>query len=497
MRRLNEATLALLPASVRRPQYDRTALAVGMAHIGVGAFHRCHQAEFADDMLEARFGPWGVAGVNLRPPRLADSLGAQDHLYSRTLREGDSAQTRVIGCLKRCIDVETPQSAECAIATLADPAIGVVTMTLTEKGYCHLPSTGRIDWTNPDVEADLAGARIPRSALGLLAAALERRRRADDGLTLISCDNIPANGAILRSVLLDFAAARAPALARWIEAQVAFPCTMVDRIVPATAPGDLDIIAGVLGVRDHGAVVGEPFRQWAIEDSFAGPRPPWDLAGAQFVADVAPHEQAKMRILNAAQSTLSHLGALCGRGFSFEAAADPVLGAMVRRMLTRESGATLGWGAADVERYIDTALRRIGNSAIRHRCHQIGTDGSQKIVQRLLRPLRELRAAGRPAPLLCLALAAWMAYVLAASARFGRRYDVSDPHAAAIVALADGQALDFAALARAVLGIDAVFDPGDAGLAAALGRHLEALLAADPRAHVLAALNGDTNMGDT
>lgn len=313
MDRLASRHLASLPAAVRRPRYDRDALRVGWAHIGVGAFHRCHQVEYADDMLEAEFGDWGIVGVNLAPPRLGDLLAPQDCLYSRTLREDTRRETLILGAIKRVVEVADPSSAETAIAALASPEIQVVTMTVTEKGYCIVPSTGELDLDHPGLKADLGGDAPPRTLLGLLTTALERRMQAGaQGVTLVSCDNIPSNGARLRSALLDFAGRRSVKLSRWIERETGFPGTMVDRIVPATSEGDIAEVSAVLGARDESAVVGEPFRQWVIEDRFRSARPPWDLAGAQFVADAKPYEQIKMRVLNAAQSTLSHQGPWSG-----------------------------------------------------------------------------------------------------------------------------------------------------------------------------------------
>jgi fructuronate reductase len=488
MRRLTRESLSEAAPSARRFAYDRSRLRVGMAHIGVGAFHRCHQGEFTDDMLEARFGPWGVLGVNLYPPYLSDLLAPQDHLYSRTLREGAGEETRVVGSIVRSIDVSDAASAEAAVRDLAAPSLSVVTMTVTEKGYGLVPSSGALDPDNSGVQADLAGGWPPRTLLGLLAAALERRRHADaPPPTLISCDNIPSNGARLRSALLAFTATRSAPLTRWIEARVAFPSSMVDRIVPATTSQDIDRIAERIGVRDEAAVVGEPFRQWVIEDHFAGDRPRWDLAGAEFVRDAKPYETIKMRVLNGAQSTLSHWGALVGREFSFEAAADPPLRTLVQRMLQRETLTTLpelkGMAAAD---YIETSLARIANSAIRHRCHQIGTDGSQKIAQRLLAPARERAAAGLESPLLTLSIAGWIAYVLAGARRFGRRWIASDPWASVLIASGEPCGEDFVALARAVLGIEAIFgsDLASPPLVEAVGAHLRGLLDGDPRAYL-------------
>ena len=485
--RLSSATILRLAPAIRRPRYRREDLQIGMAHLGVGAFHRCHQAVFTDDMLETRMARWGVVGINVRPPRLADSLGAQDGLYTATLRQGDTAETRVIGSIRRVIDVESAPGLADAMAALAGPDIDVVTMTLTEKGYCHVPATGKLDETNGDVQADATGSAVPKTALGLLALALDRRRALHGtGLTLISCDNIPGNGSILRSVLTDFARRRSPDLADWITAQVTFPSTMVDRIVPATQGGDIEHIRAVTGLTDLGAVVGEPFRQWVIEDSFVGRRPPWDMVGASFVSEVKPYEMIKMRVLNAAQSTLSHLGALLGHEYSFEAAGDPVLAAVTRTMLEQETAWTLPVLAGmEVAPYIETTFQRIGNTAIRHRCHQIGTDGSQKIVQRILDPLRERLRAGLAADRLSLAAASWIAYVASGASRFGARWQPSDPWAATVIGMAEANG-DPRGLARAVLGIRPVFgeDMAKETMVDAIGRHLAGLISADPAGYL-------------
>ena len=465
-----------------------------MAHVGIGAFHRCHQAEFSDDMLEAKFGPWGIVGVNMRAPRLADLLAPQDCLYSRTLRQDGRSETRIIGAVRCVIDVEDKASAEAAIAALAAPSVQVATITVTEKGYCLTPSTGELDRGNSDLSADLQGAFPPRTLLGLLALALERRRLSGvAGLTLVSCDNIPANGVRLRTAVSEFAATRSSALARWIEERVAFPSTMVDRIVPATTTEDIENASAAIGARDEAAVVGEPFRQWVIEDKFAGDRPPWDLAGAQFVPDAKPYELIKMRVLNAAQSTLSHLGALVGHEFSFEAANDPVLATLTRRMLERETSTTLPELAGmEVSLYIESSLARIRNSAIRHRCHQIGTDGSQKIAQRLLDPLRERLAVGRASDLLTLSVAGWIAYCLKGARRFGAGWAPSDPWAEALIEMGE-RTTDFRELAASILAITPIFgrDFARPQLVDPIARRLRGLLQKDPRAYLVERLSDE------
>lgn len=480
--RLSPATLDRLPAAVRRPGYDRAALGIGMAHVGVGAFHRCHQAEFTDDMLAARFGRWGIAGISIRPPALGPTLGAQGGLYTRVLAEGDARDARVIGCHLRSVDSQGSPGA--ALAVLADAAVEVATITVTEKGYCHRPADGGLDADNPDIRHDRAAPEAPRSLPGLLARALDLRRASHGRpLTLVSCDNVPGNGAILAGVVRALADGR-PGLADWIAANAAFPSTMVDRIVPATTPADVAALEAAHGYADAALVVGEPFRQWVIEDRFAGRRPPWDLAGAEFVADVVPFERLKMRVLNGAQTTLANLGVLAGHAHTFEAVADRRLAAFTRAMLTEETIPTLGpVPGTDPLAYRDRSLARIANRAIRHTCHQIATDGSQKLPQRLVNPAAERLARGAPVPRLTVAIAAWMAYLVRASARFGRQWQAADPEAARVAAIADHAGDDAAALVAGILALDTVFAPAlaaDAGFRAGLANALALLLSPDP-----------------
>ena len=486
--RLCAATLDRANPAVRRPRYDRRETGVGMAHLGVGAFHRCHQGEFTDDALEAQGGDWAVIGINLRAPRLADALGAQDGLYARRLRDGDGVDdVRIIGCLREVVDAQDESSL--AIAALANPRIKIVTLTITEKGYCHVPATGALDEAHPDIVHDRAHPEAPRSAPGVILAALARRWRAGAaGVTLLSCDNIPANGAVLRGVVRALADSRPPGLARWIEEAVAFPSSMVDRIVPATTEADLDAIAARLGLTDAAGVVGEPFRQWTIEDHFAAGRPAWDAAGAQWVGDVMPYERIKMRVLNGAQSTLCTLGALAGLDYTFEDIRHPVLERFVRRMLEEETAPTLpvapGMAAGP---YIDLSLRRLRNPSIRHRNHQIATDGSQKIVQRLLNPLRERLAAGASFERLACAVAGFIAYAAAAAPRHGARWTPSDPFAATLREIAEGSAGDTDALARRALAIEAIFGADLAqapAVVAAIARHCAGLLSDAPVAYL-------------
>ncbi|TIR67033.1 MAG: mannitol dehydrogenase family protein, partial [Mesorhizobium sp.] len=299
--KVGPALLGGLPPEVRKPAYDRSALRPGIAHIGVGAFHRCHQAEYTDDLLADDFDRWGLVGINIRPPVLAETLGRQDGLYTRLIRQNNEIEARVIGSIVRVVDSQ--QSAAPALEVLASPDIEMVTMTVTEKGYCHIPSSGALDLDHPDIVHDLANPEAPRSVPGILARALELRMGSHGRpVTLLSCDNIPANGTILSTVVQTFAERRGNGLADWIAANVAFPSAMVDRIAPATTEADIETVEQRFGYRDSAVVVGERFRQWVIENRFAGRVPRWDRIGAAFVDDVTPFEHLKMRVLNGAQT---------------------------------------------------------------------------------------------------------------------------------------------------------------------------------------------------
>ena len=474
--RLSPALVPGLPLGVTRPSAGGAGR---MAHIGMGAFHRCHQAEYAEDLAD-----WGIVGINLRAPSL-QGLAAQGGLYTRLIRDGSRVEARVIGAVRRVVDSQA--SAVPALSVLSDPAIGVVTMTVTEKGYCHHPATGLLDLDHPDIVQDLAHPQAPRSLPGVLVRALEMRQGKP--LTLISCDNIPANGAVLKGVVIGLAERFDAGLAGWIDRNCAFPATMVDRIAPAPVAADRDWVARELGYLDEAVVVCEPYKQWVIEERFAGLVPDWDRVGAQFVADVEPYETLKMRVLNGAQTTLAHLGALSGLEHTSDDMADPVLSGFVEAMLLGETLATLRVVPGIVaETYVGQSLARLRNTAIRHRNHQIATDGSQKIVQRLLNPIAHRLRRGQPVPLLSAALAGWMAYLIRPAARFGGQWVADDPYAVRVAAIADKVGHDAGRLVAAILRLDGIFAPefgGNAGFVAGLARALDGVLTGDPRVYLL------------
>jgi fructuronate reductase len=472
MKRLNEETLPLAPAGVRRPGYDHAKTRVGFAHIGVGAFHRCHQAEYTEDALEAGADDRAEIAINIRPPSIEAQLVPQDGLYTRLLVEGDKAEARVIGSIKRVLDAD--REPEKAIAALADPGIDVVTMTVTEKGYCHIPATGALDWDRPEIAEDLKRASGRQSLPGFLAEMLAQRMAAKAPLTLISCDNIPGNGHILRNVVSSFAEVADKTLATWISDNVRFPSTMVDRIVPATRPEDLKRVEELAGYRDEGVVVGEPFRQWVIEDDFNRPRPSWDVAGAEFVRDVEPYEFIKMRVLNACQTALSYLGALSGLGTTCDDVHDPLLRDFAERMILAESAAVLpDVPSMQVGPYLKLTISRLANPAIRHSNHQIATDGSQKINQRILQPLRDRMARGLPSPLLETAISGWVAYLAKSQPAFGAAWAASDQIMPFVADIARKSSGDIGAFTKLFIGNRAIFGDRLAENAAIVARVAE------------------------
>jgi len=453
--RLSPVTLAALPASVRRPAYDRTGLAPGIVHLGLGAFARAHLCEYTEDALALEAGPWGITGASLQRPDQRDRLEPQGGLYTLLKRAPAGPELRIIGCVGEVL--VAPESPAALVARLAAPSTRIVSLTVTEKGYCHDPATGRLRADHPDIIHDLAHSDAPRSTIGLIVAGLKARRAAGLGpFTALSCDNLPHNGGVLRGLVRDFAALTDDALAGWIEANGAFPATMVDRIVPATTDADIAEVAGLIGVEDAAPVIGEPFRQWAIEDVFAAGRPAWERVGAQMVSRVAPFEFMKLRMLNGAHSSLAYLGYLAGHETVADASGDPVLARFLQGLwaeIIPTVPAPQGVALAD---YAGALLARFRNPAIRHRTWQIAMDGSQKLPQRLLGTIRDRLKAGAGIDHLALGIAAWIRYVSGTDEK-GAAIDIRDPLAATFAEKAKAAGRDAAALSRSLLGIEAIF----------------------------------------
>ncbi|HXT09639.1 MAG TPA: mannitol dehydrogenase family protein [Roseiarcus sp.] len=480
MSRLSLNTLDRLPATVARPRYDVAAVRVGVVHLGVGAFHRAHQAVYLDDRLAAGETQWAICGASLRSPQTSRALDPQDRLYALSVRSEAGEDLRVIGALRQLVG-----AGEALLAAMSDPAVRIVTLTVTEKGYCHDPAARQLDELHPDIRHDLANPRTPRSAPGFLVEALARRRSAGTApFAIVSCDNLPSNGVTARAVIARLAQLRDADFGRWVSGEVAFPSTMVDRIVPATTDEDRARIAAGLGVEDAWPVVSEPFSQWVIEDRFPSGRPRFEDSGATLVGDVAPFELAKLRLLNGAHSALAYLGYLAGYETVAEAMADENLAGLVAGLMTQEAAPTLDARATgDLDPYIARLLARFRNPALRHRTWQIAMDGSQKLPQRLLETARARLAAGQPIERLALGVAAWMRYVVGVDEQ-GRAIDVRDPLAARLKAIAERQGLEATRLAPALAAVGEVFGAdlaADPRFLAAVTSALAALIAKGAR----------------
>ncbi len=332
---LSDATLARHAARVAVPGYDRAALAPGVVHLSVGSFHRSHQAAYLDALARSGETGWGVVGVGLRHRELRDRLATQDGLYTLVERGHDGDRARVIGVLSRYLFA--PDDPGAVLDALADEPTRLVSLTVTGAGYKLHPSSGELDLDDPEIRADLADPAAPRSALGFLVEGLDRRRRAGRAsVTVLSCDNMPANGQVTRRVTVAFARLRDERLAEWIEREVAFPSSMVDRITPKTTREDRAFVARRFGVADRWPVITESFSHWIIEDEFCNGRPPLEAVGIHFVSDVQPYALTKTRLLNAGHCALGHLGQLAGHRRADRAVADPVFRDYVSRLMEQD-----------------------------------------------------------------------------------------------------------------------------------------------------------------
>ena len=404
-----------------------TRPASGIVHLGLGAFFRAFGCVYVADAMAASGGDWGIIGVSLRSPAIRDALRARDWAYQSVTLAPTGEDIRDITVLNDVL--VAPENPGAVLAAMADPAIKIVSLTVTEKGYCHNPATGGLNLDHPDIQADLRST-LPVSAPGYIVRALQMRRAAGHApFTVLTCDNLPDNGKLVRALVLDLAHRIDPDLGDWIATQGRFPCTMVDRITPATTQADIDRIAALTGIPDAAPVLHEPFAQWAIEDDFVNSdRPDLATAGAEMVSDVAAHEQMKLRMLNGTHSALAYTGYLGGHDTIAATMADPVYAAYVRALWNEIMPAVTAPDGVALPAYADALFARYANPAIQHRTWQIAMDGSQKLPQRILGTLQDNIAAGRSINGLCIAVAAWMRYV-SGTDEAGQPIDVRDPMA--------------------------------------------------------------------
>ncbi len=409
-RPLNDRALAAHAARLRVPTYDRSALSPAIVHIGVGSFHRAHQAVYLDELAQRGITTdWGVVGVGLRRRDMKDALAPQDGLFTVVSRDGGD-EARVVGSIVEVL--YAPDERDAVLAALADPRTRIVTLTITGAGYPVDTETGELT-DDADVRADLADPAHPRTALGYLAQGLDQRRRAGAApFTVLSCDNVPHNGATAHAALVAFAARRAPALAAWIDAEVTFPNTMVDRITPATTEETHELVAGAYGVDDRWPVVTEQFSQWIVEDRFCNGRPPLEEVGVQFVDDVEPYELMKKRLLNGSHSALGYVGYLLGHRDTAGAMTDPLVRGYLACLMGHEIAPLLPEvPGIDLDEYQVTLLARFANPKVGDQLARLCGRGSTKVPAYLLPSIVEARRLGRPHELLNLAMAAWVRYL--------------------------------------------------------------------------------------
>jgi fructuronate reductase len=389
---------------VRTPAYDPAALGCGIVHLGVGAFSRAHLAMFTEDAIEAAGGAWGVRGVSLRRPDVAEALRPQDGLYTLEIRKAEPSY-RVVGVLREVL--VAPADPEAVLAALAAPQTHMVTLTVTEPTYALGPD-GALNLDDPDVAHDLEAEGPPRSVAGWLAAGLERRFQAGAGpLTILSCDNLRSNGRKLQDAVTAMAERRRPDLARRLPTLASFPNTMVDAITPASDAALYERVRAATGLEDLAAVQREPFAQWVIEDAFITPRPAWERAGVQIVPDVAGYQALKLHVLNAAHSTLAYLGLPRGHGLVREAMADPQLAAFLDAMMAEEVAPALPH--PKVAAYWRATRARFREPAVDHRLDQIAQDGAEKLRERIHPLIIANARAGRPCGRLRQVIQAWLA----------------------------------------------------------------------------------------
>ncbi|HVZ98929.1 MAG TPA: mannitol dehydrogenase family protein [Caulobacterales bacterium] len=448
---LSNATLPRLSAGVGKPAYDRAKARPGVVHLGPGAFHRAHQAVAFDDIL-ASDPRWGITGVSLHSPDVAEALNPQDGLYALALLD-EEVSFRVIGAIQSVL--VAPRDPEAVLQRLAAPETEIVTLTITEKGYC-LATDGQLDLAHADIRADLDSRARPKSAIGFLAEALRRRRDARaKPLVVISCDNLVDNGGKLRRAVVNFAAERDPQLGVWIAENAEFPCTMVDSITPATTDALRERVSAALGVADRWPIQREAFTQWVIERHEHADGPDWAAMGVTLADDVSAFERAKLRVLNASHSALAYLGLARGHETVRDAIADPELARFVRELMTQDVAPSLNTPAGfDLNAYIEAVLRRFHNPEIRHLLSQIAWDGSQKLPNRLFGLIEEALAAGRPIERPARIVAAWLRF-LRRKAQTGDK--LVDPLAPVLLETA-AKARDEAAFdVPLFLGLEAVF----------------------------------------
>jgi len=444
-RQLNARTLPYWRDRVPAPAYDRDQVVPGVVHVGVGGFHRAHQAMYQDRLMNMGLAmDWGICGVGMLPADRAmkDALDEQDGLYTLVLKHSDGTyEPRVIGSLVRYL--LAPDDPEAVIEAMATPSTRIVSLTITEGGYNISDVTGEFDTANPDVLRDLEPGAVPRTVFGVIIEALRRRRaRGLVPFTVMSCDNLPGNGDLARNAFTAFARLRDPELADVLEQEAHFPNAMVDRITPATTDADRAEIRARFGIDDRWPVVCEPFAQWVIQDAFTAGRPPYEQAGVQIVESVEPYELMKLRLLNAGHQAMCYFGYLCGYRFAHEAAQDPLFQAFLLGYMDLEATPTLApVPGIDLGEYKHTLIDRFANPEVRDTIARLCAQSSDRIPKFLLPVIRAQLASGGDIRRSAAVVASWARYAEGIDEQ-GEPIEVVDRYADALTALARRQRED-------------------------------------------------------
>ncbi|MCF7364438.1 mannitol dehydrogenase family protein [Vibrio sp. A1-b2] len=397
-----------------KTSYAREELETNIVHIGFGAFHRGHQAVYNDLTNEITGSRWGICEINMfGSSALINDLRSQDGLFTVVEKSATETETRLVRTVTDCI--HTPDTGiAIAIEKLVEPQVKIVSLTITEKGYCVDPQSRVLDTSNPLIAHDLEKPTQPQSAIGLITEALRQRKALGlPAFSVMSCDNIPENGQLTRDAVLNFAELCDPELCTWIQENASFPSTMVDRIVPAMTDDQFDVIEQETGYRDPCGVVCEDFRQWVVEDNFVAGRPDWSKAGAMLVEDVLPYEEMKLRMLNGSHSFLAYNGTLAGYEFIYQCMEDEELRQVTLTLMKEEQAKSLSPSlSVNLDEYAELLIDRFSNQNIKHKTGQIAMDGSQKLPQRAVDPFLTLHERGITTRCLPVLIAGWIHYVI-------------------------------------------------------------------------------------
>ncbi len=491
--RLSNSNLSKLNPEIKVPQYDRGELQQHIVHMGVGGFHRAHQAVYLDDLLAGegteRWGECGI-GVLKSDDRMRDALQGQDYLYTVIERSATAQSARVIGSL---VDfLYAPENRQAAIERMAAAETRIVSLTITEGGYFINEGTGEFLVDHPEIQHDLHHPTEPVTSIGLIAEALDRRRkRGLPPFTVMSCDNLQSNGYVISRVLLAYAGLVNPALQNWIAEHVTFPSSMVDRITPATTKADIAFLSGKFSLEDAWPVVTEPFRQWVIEDHFCNGRPQWEKVGAQLISDVAPYEAMKIRLLNGSHLAITYLGALYGFTYIHEVMEDPLLNSYVKSFMEEVTPVVPNIPGVSVTEYKSSLVERFSNPTINDQLTRVCSEGSAKLPKWLLPSILELLEQRRPTILLNLVVAAWIFYLGRGIDERGQPLNILDARRVELTEIASRAGTD----PRPMLAIRSIFDeklPADPEFVQSVETALQMLSKSGVHAtvrHYLALLN--------